>query len=176
MSAGLLDRIKAGARNTRTIKFPGTDQDVMIRILSRAQIQEARFAADETFRKRGIEPGLMTADEYEEERTNQMLYLALRDPADPAAPIAPSVSAFKAQVTLDELDALAAAYRAFEHECSPDPEQLSATELSALIEDLKKTPEQTAGSVSSIAIARQLLASLASRLEISPKDNGSTST
>lgn len=176
MSSNLLDRIKAGARNTRTIKFPGTDQDVVIRVLSKAQIQEARFAADETFSKRGVEPGLMTADEYEEERTNQMLYLALRDPADPAAPIASSAAAFKALVTLDEMDALAAAYRAFEHECSPDPEQLTAAELEALIEDLKKTPEQTAGSVSSITIARQLLASLASRLESSRKDSGSTST
>ena len=36
-----LEKLKAGTRNTKTIKFPGTDNEVVLRVLSNAERQDA---------------------------------------------------------------------------------------------------------------------------------------
>jgi len=171
----LLEKLKAGKENIKRISWPGTDQGVGITVLSRAQISQARYAAENTFKQAGIEPNLMTADEYEDERTVQMLYRALSDPENPGQPVAKTINDFKAAITTDEQDILAEEYLALEKECSPRPDKMTDKEVEDLIAEVKKTPGTTALSISDIATARRLIISLACPPEISQTDSGSTS-
>ncbi|MBN2427106.1 MAG: hypothetical protein JXK94_02090 [Deltaproteobacteria bacterium] len=170
----LLERLKAGIKNTKNIPFPGTDQEVTLRVLSNAELQEAHFAAERHFKKAEIEPGMTTIDAYEDEKTTQILFRALRDPEEPANGIASSASEFRGLLNRQEKDALVDEYTAFEMECSPRTEDMTEQEIGSLIEDVKKNP-QTLGSVSNITTARKLIAFLVSRLPPSQKDSGSSS-
>jgi hypothetical protein len=168
-----LEKLKAGKRNTKIIKFPGTEQDIVINVLSNAERQDAHFAAERHFKGNHIEVSMVTVDAYEGEKSLQMIYRALKD-AD-HQPIAKTVDAFRSLLTLDEKDFLIAEYIAFEKECSPVTEAILEEELDALIVSVKKNADETVGSVLSINIARKLIVSLVSRLQMQQKDNGFTS-
>ena len=51
----------------------------MLRVLSNAERQDAVFAAEEHFKSRKIEIAATCLDAYEDERTTQLLFRALRD-------------------------------------------------------------------------------------------------
>ena len=75
----LLEKLKAGKKNKKTIKYPGTDQDIVVSILSEADIQIAHFEAERLFKKNGIEVSMSTVDAYEAEKTTQILFRACSD-------------------------------------------------------------------------------------------------
>jgi hypothetical protein len=175
LSDSLLAKLKAGKRNTNTIKFPGTDSDVALRILTEAERQESVFAAENHFKKKKIEYSVATSDEMEMETDTQILFRALRNPDNLSKSLAGSADELRGMIEENEKQILISQYIAFEQECSPNPKQLDAEELDSLIEGVKKNPEMIIGSVSNIVIARQLITILVKQLAISPKDNGSTS-
>ena len=175
MSSSLLATLKAGTDNKKTIKFPGTDQDVVIRVLSEAERQAAAFATEQRFQSQNIEPTMTTVDVYEQEKTTQLLYRALGDPDDAKKPIAKNIDEFRSNLTLEEKNVLVDEYEALEKECSPNPEYMSDEEFDTLLEGIKKNAEATASNVSSIATARRLIVSLAGLLQSSQQANGSTS-
>ncbi len=47
-----LDKIKSGVDNRREITWPGTENKVLLRILSRQQLQTATFDAERRFMER----------------------------------------------------------------------------------------------------------------------------
>jgi len=168
----MLERLKKGTDNKKTITFPGTHEEVVVSVLSEGARQDAGFAAEHHFKRRDIEIGMSTVDAYEAEKTLQMLYRALSD-AD-GQPLARTVDEFRGFITVDEKDRLVEEYLAFERECSPDPESMSEAELEDLCEEIKKKPEMI-GSFSSIGTARQLISYLVNRPPSSPAGSGSTS-
>ena len=113
----LPEKFKAGKRNTKTIKFPGTDQDIIITVLSEAELQDAALATEKLFKFSGIEINPRTLDIYESEKTTQILYRALRDPED-SGPIASNIKEFRSLLTTDEKDILVEEYLSFKIECS----------------------------------------------------------
>jgi len=171
----LLERLKGGTKNHRVIRFPGTGEEVIIRLLSEGELQEAHFATERHFKKEGIEASMVTVDAYETEKTLQSLYRALRDPEDAEKTIAPSMTRFRLLISADERNLLVEEYTSLEQECSPIQPGMTEGEIDDLLETLKKRPEQIAGSVSNIVTARQLISSLVNRLASLQKDNGSTS-
>ena len=168
----LLERLKSGTGNLKTIKFPGTEDDVMLKILSNAELQAAHFAAERLFKRLEIDTSMTTIDAYEDEKTAQILFRALRDPEDPSKGMANTIDEFKKLLTRTEKEVLVDEYSSFESECSPQVTQIGEQELEQLIEEIKKNPA-TLGSVSNIALARRLITFLVAQAPPLQKDNGS---
>lgn len=157
----LLEKLKAGKRNVRVIKFPGADQDVAIQALSNADLQDSLFATENYFRDKDIEVGSTTIEAYEDENSTQILFRALRDPEEPSRPFASTVDQLRNLISRDEKDILIEQYNDFEKEVSPKERDLSEDEMDALFEELKKTPET--GNDLSSAMLKRLIVYLASR-------------
>ncbi len=172
MTTSVLERLKAGTNNKKTITFPGTEEPIVIHVLSEGERQDAVFSADRHFNGQKIEVSMSTVETFEAEKTLQMIYRAATD-AD-GKPLARTVDEFRKLITLDEKNVLVDEYLSMEKECSPSDETMSNEELARLVDDLKKNPA-TPGSVSSISIARQLITYLVNLLQSLPKDNGSIS-
>lgn len=159
--SSLLEKLKGGKRNTRKIKFPGTDQDMVLRVLSNAEIQEALFATENRFKAKKIKISSTTVEAYEDENATQILFRALRDPQDPDRPFAENADELRKLLTRDEKDILVDAYNGLEKEVSPSVTKLSEKELEDLFEGLKKTPEN--GNNLSFSTLKRLIIYLASR-------------
>jgi tRNA(Met) C34 N-acetyltransferase TmcA len=172
MSDRLLERLKAGTDNRKTIPFPGTDTKVVIRPLSEAERQAAHFATEQHFRNKGIDVTMSTVEAYEAEKTIQLLYKAVSD--EEGNSLAATVRRFAELLTINEKNALVDEYMAHEMDSSPNPETLSEEEVDEILEDLKKN-QTIPGSVSSMSTARQLITSLANRLRTLQQASGSTS-
>ncbi len=170
----LIEKLKAGNRNIKTIKFPGTESEICLKILSNAEIQEAVFASERRFKVEDIVVASSTLDAYEDERTTQILFRALRDPADSKKPFAGTVDELRKLLTKAEKDALVGEYEAFEQECAPQIAKMTNEQFDELWEALKKNPETTSNFLSS-GVQKRLLLYLASRQQTSPTGNGSTS-
>ena len=100
--SGLLDRLKLGTSNIKLVKWPGSDVQVTIRILSQQDIQEAIFATDRLFKSNKIEPSLVTAEEFDNEKQTQVLFRTVRDPEDMEKPICQTVEEFRRSLTREE--------------------------------------------------------------------------
>ncbi len=136
----LLEKLKGGKRNTRKIPFPGTDQDVALQVLSNAEKQDALFATEDLFKKKGIRISTTTVEAYEDENATQILARALRDPQDPETPFSGNADELRTLLTTGEKDLLVEAYDSFEKEVSPSAKDLTEAELEELVDTLKKTP------------------------------------
>jgi hypothetical protein len=167
----LLEKIKAGARNRKEIKFPGTDIKVALRVLSNQDTLDAALAADRLYKAEDIPVGMQNIGEYESEKTTQQLYRALSDPEN-GGPIAPSITEFRKNLTPGERAALIEEYNAFDAECNPSPDTMPADEFDRLVEDVKKKPEATIGNISSMHALKRLALFLACPPSTSPKGNG----
>lgn len=162
MSLSLVERIRAAQRLTKTIRWPGTDEAVTLRVLGKDDQQAATFAADKRFVAAGVGIAVHTVDAYRDEETIQVLFRALTDAE--GKPVGGGVDVFRALCTTDVLTALSREYRAFESEVSPDPDRLDDEGLKRLEEELKKKPDEILGSVSNTDVLRRLARSLASQL------------
>lgn len=139
MSDSFLSKLKAGTNNRKMIRFPGTDQEIQLRIISDAQYQQARIETERHFQKLKVEPSMTLADAFEAEETTQVLYRALQTKDE--KPLANTVDEFREIIKCPEKDFLANEYLEFERECSPNPEKLFENEFDSLISDIKKKPE-----------------------------------
>jgi hypothetical protein len=148
---------------------------VALRLLNQEDHQSAAFATERLFQSEKISISLVTAEEYDSEKATQVLFRALRDPEKLNDPICTSISDFRRMLTRDEKKLLADEYMSFERECSPSPDNLSNDEFDRLVEQVKKTPGETTGSITSISTLRRLVTFLASPPANLPADNGSIS-
>lgn len=169
-----LEKLKAGTRNTKTIKFPGTDNEVVLRVLSNAERQDAVFAAEEHFKSRKIEIAATCLDAYEDERTTQLLFRALRDCDNSENTFASSADSLRENLTREEKEFLTSEYTTFEQECSPAIEKMSDEDFEKLWEELKKNPEPVLSFLNSGTL-RRLIIFLASRQQNSQTASCSTS-
>jgi hypothetical protein len=170
----LIEKLKAGKRNVKTIKFPGTEDDIFLQILSNADIQDAVFAAERRFKSEEIAITSSTLDAYEDERTTQIIFRALRDPLDPKKPFASTADELRKLLSKEEKDHLVSEYNAFQDECSPRIEEMTAEKFDEIWAALKKNP-QTALNFLSSGTQRRLLLYLASLPATSPTPSGSIS-
>lgn len=157
----ILDRIKAGTRHRTVVRWPGTDSEVTLRILSKDELHEATFCAHRRFLSEKVPVELHTIETFKDEETVQILFRALSGVGEEAAkPLAPGVDAFRASVTAEELSALAGLYEDFQREVSPCLDCISEEAFQTFLSELKKKPDAIISSVSDIAFAKRLLRSL----------------
>lgn len=169
----LLEKLKAGKRNIKIVKFPRTDQNVAIQVLSNQEIQDSIFAAENIFKVKEQTVSSSTFDAYEDERTTQILFRALRDPEDAKIPFAATVDELRKNLDVEK-DSLIADYNALKQECSPQLDSMTDDDFEKLWEDIKKNPEIQLSFLNS-GLQRRLLQYLASRPATSQKASGSTS-
>lgn len=170
----LLAKLKSGKKNIKAINFPGTEKPAALQVLSNQDFQDAVFAAELKFKSSDIAVTPSTLDAYEDERTTQVLFRALRDPDDPSKSFAGSVDELRKLVSKEEKEILVDEYNSFERESSPRFSQLSEEEFEKLWSDVKKSPQMFSSSLSSGTL-RGLINYLACRHVSSQTDNGSTS-
>jgi len=173
--SSLLAKLKGGTRNVKTVKFPGTDINVVLRILSNQEIQDAVFAAEKLFDLAKLEVKGSSLDAYEDERSTQILFRALRDPEDPTKSFSATVAELRNLVSRAEKDVLISLYGEFERECSPGFSGMSNEEFEEIWEAVKKNA-QILSSISDLSTLKGLLLYLASLQANSRTDSGSTSS
>lgn len=165
----LVDRVYAGKRNYRLIKWPGSPERMKMRILGRGEILEAQKAAHEHFKLLEMSPDeLHNVEPFEDEKTVQVLYrcLSSAEGEDEGKPVADGIDAFRMSLNRLDQNALVHEYELLEDECAPNVDRMSEKQLESFIDTLKKKPEETLSSVRDIAFARRLLRSLANPPQI----------
>jgi hypothetical protein len=167
----LLSKLKLGTNNTKLINWPGTETKVLLRILSQQDFQTASIDTERIFKAYKSDLNLMNGTTYAEEENTQILFLALRDPANVSEPIAPSITEFRKSLSTNEKRLLFEEYASFDAECNPSPGNLSDEEFDRLVVSLKKKPEETLTSLLSLSIAKKLLLILAKAPMNLPADN-----
>jgi hypothetical protein len=170
----LLKKIKAGQANRRRLRWPGTDIDIELRLLSVQDSLDASLAADRLYKDNENAVGFHNVSEYQLEKTIQQLYRACVEPGT-NTPVVDSIAEFRRLVNGRERDMLVDEYSALDSECNPSPDTMSADEFDALVQNLKKKPSETTGSISSLSTLRRLCTFLASQPAHSPADSGCTS-
>ena len=158
----LLSIFKAGTENHKLIKWPGTEHPVAIKILTQKDLQDAAFSTERMFKSEKIEVGLLTAEEYEVEKSIQILFRCLRDPKNLEEPVAPSIAEFRKALTREERRLLTDEYLGFESECSPQPGNLSKDDFDRLVVDLKKNPSAILSNITDIGTLKRLVLFMAS--------------
>lgn len=169
----LLEKLKAGIQNAKRLKWPGTDVDIDIRVLSEHDHHEASMAADRIYKVADINVGVENVDNYEAERTVQLLWRAVRNP-ETGGHVAKNITEFRTLLTRDARNILVDELNAFERECSPSPENLTDEQFDELFARVKKNAAETITSVSSISLAKRLIVCLAAPQQTLPADSGST--
>lgn len=167
-----LEKIKLGTSNSKAIKWPGTDTDVCLRILSEQDRMEALFAAERLFKSEKIESNLMTAEQYDNEKIIQILYRALRCMDNQEQPLASSITLFRKAITREDTKVLISEYINYEQECSPSPGNLGPEAFDKLLLDIKKNPATISTNILSLQTAKRLLLTLVSPPQSLPTDNG----
>jgi hypothetical protein len=173
--AALFEKLKAGTRNEKEITWPGTEQKILVRVLSNQDTLEASIAADRVFKDSDTAVAFQNIGVYETERDTQELFRTCLDP-ETKQPVAQTVTDFRKLLTSGVRKALCDEYNKLDEECNPRPEEMSGEEFDALLENLKKNPESVLGKVSSFATLKRLCLSLASPPATSLKASGSTSS
>ena len=142
---GLAARLRAARTLRRKVRFPGTDIEIAIQVLSAAEQAESEVAALEAVRAIGIDdgkPGPNHLDLIGFHVTKQTLARALYETDRPDAPrLFASADDLEGAITTDELHALGALYTDARQALDPRPEELPSELLEEFIEAAKKKAE-----------------------------------
>lgn len=169
----LLEMLKAGQGNRKRVPWPGSDgAEVELRPLTDQDQLDASLAADRMYRDAKIDIGMANIQDYEAEKTTQLLWRAVCDPQT-GGRVCKDIAEFRALMTRGVRAALVLQLEEFTQECSPSLDTMEQEQYDALLMRVKKTPE-AASSVSSICTLRRLCRSLAGQHATSQTGSGST--
>jgi hypothetical protein len=175
MEENFLQMLRQGVANVKIVKWPGTELDVALRVLSDQDHLEANIAADTVYKTAGISVSMQNVQDYEAEKNVQLLFRAIVDP-ETRKPFCKSISEFRKLLSMGIRDALMEQVSEFQRECSPDPVNMPAEEFDNLLSAVKKNAERTLSNVSNIILLKKLISILVSHPETSQAANGSTSS
>jgi len=169
----LIEQLKAGTRNTRTIPWPGREDSITLRILTEAEIEEAQFEVERRFKAAQIEFSAATMDAYQASQNTAILARAIVDPET-------GKRMFKQTDELAQLPAFASAkailieeWNALDNESNPALKKMTDEEYDKLFTEVKKTP--SISNFLNSTTLRGLITYLASLPATSPAGSGSTS-
>jgi hypothetical protein len=175
----LLERIKAGRKNTVTVRMCEPDlsgdfgkNTTTVRLLTTQDVLDATLAADRIFADAGVTVSLQNIKVYEAEKDVQNLYRACTD--EDGQPLAANITEFRKLLTVVDKERLIDAYNKLDTESNPSVSTMSAADFDILVETIKKNPS-TVSNVSNIVTLRRLVLFLASEQSNSQKDSGRTS-
>lgn len=164
----LLQKLKAGTDNHVIVKWPGTDDEVKIRVATEREYSLASLETDRTFKGRPI--GLENAQAYSNYLESRILYTVASDPEN-GTPIG-TFKEFEALLTTDVKTAIDTIHDDLRDNCCPDPEKLTDKELKASIESQKKKLDLS--NIYSMYIAKQHITSLVKEVLILQKAKSCT--
>lgn len=124
----LLKKIMADKVKTKDILFPGTAHKITLHILSCADDLEASIAADKHYRTAGIPVGVENIDQYQAEKTTQLLYRATREPGTDT-PLTPDINSFRELLSISERVVLSEEVFDFKEEVDPTTTNFTDEEL-----------------------------------------------
>ena len=128
----ILERLKAGTRNSRTIDFHSGKLN--IRLLSTAEIQQARIETLAYTKANDLDDESQTI-----ENALRQLYLATSD--EDGNRCAETVDSFRGLLTRGEREYLVEEYLFLENECMPSVPGLKKNEFEDLLAEVKKSPD-----------------------------------
>lgn len=152
----LLEKIKAGSNLKKTIKWPGTDEKIQIRLSNDKDSLESTLAADDIFSNTKI--GIENLDAYRSEKETQLLFRCILD--SDGKPIFKNITLFRDVLTTDIKDVLAEEIAVFEEENNPNPDTMSDAEFDKLKLEVKKNAIQAVSNITNINTVKKLLVSL----------------
>lgn len=156
----LLARLKAGRAAVGQVTVDGVTFG--LRLLTEQDYLAAQIATEVAMREAGMELSVSTAEAFEAEKSSQLLVRALIDPAS-GEPVAQTAQALREATYRDQQASLINAYLAHEKQYSPSERTLSDDELTALLEEVKKSPAMMLSSVSSSDTLKRLITALVSQ-------------
>jgi hypothetical protein len=154
----ILTKLKAGRKFIKPFKLG--DVAVGLRILVERDYQEAGWAANALLDEYKTELKVSNADLFESEKATQLIQRFVVDPAS-GAPVFTSSEEVLDTLSREERNALGAAYFDFEKEHSPSERNMTDVEFSALLEDVKKKPEEQSLKDLSGVLLKKLVLTLA---------------
>jgi hypothetical protein len=158
----LLEKLKQGTAIYKDVEIPGSPGDfIRVKLLSEDDELQASLAADKIYD--GHKVGFENIRMYDAEVETQMLYRSLKDPATGNG-ISKNINDFRTAFTPETKEYFITELDNLRKEFSPSLDKMSADEYDKLMEDLKKKPEETIGSVSNIDLAKKLILSLVRQL------------
>jgi len=159
----LLEKFKSSAEASKIVSVPrpnGGPIDIKLVLLSEDATLQASLAADKTFSGHPIEGQNFAV--YDVEVEIQQLFRAVKDP-ETGEGLTKSIVEFRKIITKETRDLLAEELELLHEEHSPVVNEMNDSDFDKLLGDLKKKPEKTLGTVSSLHIAKRLLLSMASQ-------------
>lgn len=156
----LLSRLKAGRSSLGVVTLG--DVKIGLRILTEQDYLEAQIATDVAMREAGLELGLSTADAFESEKASQLLARALVD-IDSGNLLVSSAKGLREAISRDQKSILIEAYLAHEKKFSPSERTMNDEEFSALLDEVKKTPQTVHSSDLNTGTLKRLITALASQ-------------
>lgn len=160
--SSLLQKLKAGTGNHKIVKFPGTEENIRVRLLSSAETQTANIECEQWLKKEGLEVTPSTIHYMEQERNIRQLFRSLRT-EDGESGLASSLEEFRSLMTLTDLEFFAGVYNELEKSTFVSPYEMSEKEFNDLVEEVKKNPVKTIGSISDLSTLKRLCLILANR-------------
>ncbi len=157
--SSLLDKLKAGRAATCETTLNGVK--IGLRVLTEQDYLDAQIATEVAMIDAGVELSLSSSEAFESEKASQLLYRAMIDPVT-KKPLADSALALREVITRDEKSALIEAYLEHEKTFSPSERTMGDEEFIALVETVKKTPENPPLNDLSTAMLKKLITALAS--------------
>lgn len=136
--SNLLERLKAGKSVIAKKSVNGVEFG--IRVLSEQDYLEAGLAAEAAMKASGVELSISSSDLFEAEKSGQLLLRALVNPID-GKPVAVDAKTLRAALSREEVAYLIEAYLAHEKSVSPSERNMPESELRALVDEVKKTPQ-----------------------------------
>lgn len=158
--SNLLEKIKAGVKNDKLINFPGLDVEVKIKVPTCQDSSDARLAADKIYE--GFSIGVHNADDYDFEKTVQLLYRCIIDP-ETNKPLFRNITEFRHSLTPEIIDYFDSELFSFQQDVSPNPNNMSDEEFDTLLERVKKNVKEELGNISSLHTAKRLIVTLANQ-------------
>jgi len=158
--SSLLDKLKAGRAATCEVSI--NEVKIGLRILTEQDYLDAQIATEIAMKEAGVELSLSSSEAFESEKASQLLHRAMFDPTT-NKPLADSAHALREVITRDEKSALIEAYLDHEKTFSPSERTMGDEEFIALVEAVKKTPQNPPLKDLSSATLKKLITALASR-------------
>ena len=154
---GLLSRLMAGRGAVAQVELGGVP--LGLRLLNEQDYQDAGFAVEAEMRASGVALDMASAELFEREKSGQLLARALVDPSS-GDPIAASAKELRQALGREDAEFLIERY--LDHEKRHSPKDMSESEFSELLEDVKKNAATTRLDGSSFATLKRIITCLAS--------------
>lgn len=139
-SAGvsLIERLRKGTAHSKEINWPGSNERLIMRVLSCDGVQEAQSAAVKRWGDLGLELNLYTSDDYYSEQMIQLLARSMNRVDAPNTRLFPDAGDLRSLISPDERSLLASEYIEIQEHANPDVANINPQTIELLRQAVKK--------------------------------------